>query len=121
MAWERPDEFRKVISLIGSFTNIRGGHVYPELVRKAERKPIRVFLQDGVNDNRNAGNPNRDWHLQNQAMVAALKEKGYDLKYVFGEGGHSDDHGGAILPDILRWLWRDYPGVEAKSDEKDKP
>ncbi len=42
-------------------------------------------------------------------MVAALKEKGYDMTNVFGEGGHSDDHGGAILPDILRWLWRDYP------------
>jgi len=29
VAWERPDQFRKVISHIGSFTNIRGGHVYP--------------------------------------------------------------------------------------------
>ena len=109
VAWERPDQFRKVISLIGSFTNLRGGHVYPELVRKAERKPIRVFIQDGVNDNRNPRDPRRDWHLQNQAMVAALTEEGYDLKSVFGEGGHSDDHGGSILPDILRWLWRDYP------------
>ncbi|HEU4752190.1 MAG TPA: alpha/beta hydrolase-fold protein, partial [Armatimonadota bacterium] len=109
VAWERPDAFRKVISLIGSFTDIRGGHVYPELVRKSEKKPIRIFIQDGVNDNRNPNNPNRDWHLQNQAMVAALKEKGYDMTYVFGEGGHSDNHGGAILPDIMRWLWRDYP------------
>jgi enterochelin esterase-like enzyme len=114
VAWERPDEFRKVISLIGSFTDIRGGHVYPELVKKAEKKPLRIFLQDGVNDNRNANNPKRDWHLQNQAMVAALKEKGYDMKHEFGEGGHSDDHGGALLPDILRWLWRDYPMAEAK-------
>jgi enterochelin esterase family protein len=48
-------------------------------------------------------------------MVAALTEKGYDFKHVFGEGGHSDDHGGAILPDILRWLWRDYPRVESMS------
>jgi enterochelin esterase-like enzyme len=109
VAWERPSEFRKVISLIGSFTNIRGGHVYPDLVRKAEHKPIRIYIQDGTHDNRNARNPTRDWHLQNQAMVAALKEKGYDMTYVFGEGGHSDNHGGAILPDILRWLWRDYP------------
>ena len=109
VAWERPDEFRKVISLIGSFTDIRGGHAYPDLVRKADKKPIRVFIQDGEKDNRNARNPKRDWHLQNQAMVAALQEKGYDLKHVFGEGGHSDNHGGAILPDILRWIWRDYP------------
>jgi CubicO group peptidase (beta-lactamase class C family)/predicted alpha/beta superfamily hydrolase len=108
VAWERPDEFRKVISLIGSFTDLRGGHVYPDLIREADKKPIRVFLQDGVNDNRNARRPERDWHVQNQAMVAALEAKGYDLKYVFGEGGHSDNHGGALLPDILRWLWRDY-------------
>jgi enterochelin esterase-like enzyme len=116
VAWERPDQFRNVISLIGSFTNIRGGHVYPDLVRQAERKPLRVFIQDGVNDLRNPKNPKRDWHLQNQAMVAALKEKGYDMKYVFGEGGHSDDHGGAILPDILRWIWRDWPGLESKRE-----
>jgi len=109
VAWERPNEFRKVISLIGSFTNIRGGHVYPEMVRKADRKPIRIFIQDGTQDLRNPRNPARDWHLQNQAMVAALKEKGYDMTFVFGEGGHSDNHGGAILPEILRWIWRDYP------------
>jgi enterochelin esterase-like enzyme len=109
VAWERPDAFRKVISLIGSFTNIRGGHVYPELVRKTKRKPIRIFIQDGSNDLRRPDNPERDWFLQNQAMVAALKEKGYDMTHVFGEGGHSDNHGGAILPDILRWIWRDYP------------
>jgi enterochelin esterase-like enzyme len=109
VAWERPNEFRKVISLIGSFTDIRGGHVYPDLVRKSERKPLRIFIQDGIHDNRNPRNPSRDWYLQNQAMVAALKEKGYDMTHVFGEGGHSDNHGGALLPDIMRWLWRDYP------------
>ena len=109
VAWERPDQFRKVISMIGSFTDIRGGHVVPDLVREADKKPIRVFVQDGAQDNRNERNPKRDWHLQNRAMVAALQEKGYDMKHVFGEGGHSDNHGGAILPDILRWIWRDYP------------
>jgi enterochelin esterase family protein len=109
VAWERPDEFRKVISLIGSFTDIRGGHVYPDLVKKADKKPIRVFIQDGANDNRNERNPKRDWHLQNKLMVGALEEKGYDLKHVFGEGGHSDNHGGALMPEILRWIWRDYP------------
>jgi len=108
VAWERPDQFRKVISLIGSFTDIRGGHVYPDLVKKSDKKPLRIYIQDGVNDNRNAKNPKRDWHLQNKAMVAVLEEKGYDMTYVFGEGAHSDDHGGALLPDILRWMWRDY-------------
>ncbi|GAB4458532.1 MAG: alpha/beta hydrolase-fold protein [Armatimonadaceae bacterium] len=109
VAWERPNEFRNVISLIGSFTDIRGGHVYPDLVRRSERKPLRVFIEEGFDDNRNPENPKRDWYLQNVAMVEALKEKGYDLNYVFGEGRHADDHGGAILPDILRWIFRDYP------------
>jgi enterochelin esterase-like enzyme len=109
VAWERPDEFRRVFSAIGSFTDIRGGHVFPELVRTAERKPIRVFLQDGTNDLRNARVPARDWHLQNLAMAAALRDKDYDYRFVVGGDGHSDNHGGAVLPEALRWLWRDYP------------
>jgi len=109
VAWERPDQFRKVISMIGSFTDIRGGHVFPRLVLEAEKKPIRVFLQDGTKDNPNTKNVRRDWHLQNKLMVAALQEKGYDMQYVFGEGAHSDNHGGAIIPEMLRWLFRDYP------------
>jgi enterochelin esterase family protein len=115
VAWHRPDKFRNVISMIGSFTNIHGGHVYPELVRKAEKKPLRVFLQDGVHDNRNPRDLNRDWHLQNQKMIAALGEKGYDAAHVIGEGGHSDDHGGAMLPEMLRWIWRDHPQTKAKA------
>jgi hypothetical protein len=30
----------------------------------------------------------------------------YDYKFVGGTGKHSGKHGGAILPDALRWLWR---------------
>ena len=109
VAWERPDAFRKVISLIGSFTDIRGGHVYPDLVRESEPKPIRIFIQDGIHDNRNPDNPNRDWYLQNLKMIEALRDRGYDMNVAIGAGAHADSHGGAILPDILRWLWRDYP------------
>ena len=107
VAWERPDAFRRVYSAIGSFTDLRGGHVYPDLVRKADAKPIRVYLQDGVHDNRSPNNLKRDWFVQNQKMAAALREKDYDYKYVLGAGVHADDHGGALLPDALRWLWRD--------------
>jgi enterochelin esterase-like enzyme len=107
VAWERPNEFRKVISCIGSFTDIRGGHVYPKMIREHEKKPIRIFLEDTLHDNPNATNPNRDWHVQNEAMLAALTEKGYDLRHVFAEGTHSDAHGGSIMPEMLRWLWRD--------------
>lgn len=114
VAWHRPDQFRKVLSTIGSFTNIRGGHAYPDLIRQADRKPIRIFLQDGMNDNRGTKHgkapydPKWDWYSQNRLMVAALTEKGYDVNYCWGIGTHSNKQGGAMLPEMLRWLWRDY-------------
>jgi enterochelin esterase-like enzyme len=104
-AWERPDKFSKVLSHVGSFTNIRGGHNYEAMIRKTERKPIRVFLQDGSHD---LDNLHGSWPLAAQQMAAALKFMGYDYKFEFGDGGHNGKHGGAILPDSLRWLWRDY-------------
>ena len=108
LAWERPDRVRKVVSWIGSFTNIRGGFVYPAEIRKTKDKPkpLRVFLQDGAND---LDNLHGNWPLSNQEMAAALKFAGYDYKFEFGDGGHSPKHGGSIFPDTLRWLWRDWP------------
>jgi enterochelin esterase family protein len=105
VAWERPDRFRKVLSHVGSFEDIRGGHNYPSLIRKTPPKPIRIFLQTGEQDlNWEYGH----WPLANRQMVAALAYAGYDYRFVFGKGGHSGNHGGAILPDSLRWLWRDH-------------
>lgn len=104
VAWERPDAFRKVLSHVGSFTNIRGGHAYPAMIRKTPRKPIRVFLQGGTED---LDNEHGNWPLANQEMAAALKFAGYDYRFEFGHGGHSGNHGGSILSDSLRWLWRD--------------
>jgi enterochelin esterase-like enzyme len=109
-AWERPDLFSKVLSHIGSFTNIRGGDAYPELIRKGPKKNIRVFLQDGSNDLVNKAGK---WYEANLKMEAALKDKGYELKTVWGDGGHTGKHGGSILPDSMRWLWRDTPSVKA--------
>ena len=110
VAWHRPDAFRKVVSHIGSFTNIQGGHVYPALIRKNEKKPLRIFLQDGSSD---LDNMFGNWPLANQEMAAALKYAGHDYKFVFGDGGHTGKHGGSIFPDTLRWLWRDYkPGAQ---------
>ena len=103
VAWERPDAFRKVLSTIGSFTNIRGGHVYPALVRQSARRPIRVFLQDGTND---LDNEFGNWPLANQQMAKALAFAGYDYRFEMGDGAHTHKHGGALLPDALRWLWR---------------
>jgi len=109
VAWERPDAFRKVISHIGSFTNIRGGHVYPALIRKTPAKPLRVFLQEGEND---LDNLHGNWPLANRQMAAALAFAGYDYRFVMGTGRHSARHGGAIFPDTLRWIWRDWKSLE---------
>lgn len=110
-AWEMPDQFRKVLSQVGSFVNIaagkslkEGGHNYAALLRKAEKKPLRVFLQDGSND---LDNENGNWPLANQTLAATLSYRGYDYHFVMGEGFHSKAHGAAIFPDSLRWLWRD--------------
>ena len=106
VAWQRPDQFRRVLSFVGSYTDLRGGDIYPSLIRKTEPKPLRVFLQDGNRDqNIYAGN----WYLANQGMASALEYAGYDVKFVTGTEGHNAKHGSAILPDALRWLWRDYP------------
>ncbi|HEU5116158.1 MAG TPA: alpha/beta hydrolase-fold protein, partial [Isosphaeraceae bacterium] len=102
VAWERPDEFRKVLSWVGSFTNIAsgesghaGGHNYEAMIRKTPKKPIRVFLQDGARDLDNA---NGNWPLANQQMAKSLAFAGYDYTFVFGEGFHSNKHGRAVLP-----------------------
>ncbi len=108
VAWERPDQFRKVLSHVGSFADIRGGHKYPEIILAAENKPLKVFLQDGSNDIRRRKKPNDNWVVANLRMAAALEEKEYDYKFIYGEGGHNGNHGGAILPDSLRWLWKGY-------------
>lgn len=114
VAWERPGSFGRVLSQIGSFVNIRGGHVYPALIRKTERKPIRVFLQDGSND---LNNLHGNWPLANQEMASALAFAGYDHQFVLGDGAHSGKHGGAILPDSLRWLWRpDAPAPDPSTN-----
>jgi enterochelin esterase family protein len=128
VAWHRPDQFRKVISMIGSYTSIGyqpatadkpltpGGDLYPGLIRKSPIRPMRIFLQDGSHD---INNEHGNWFLANQQMLSALEwananadkadDKGprYDIKYVWGDGGHSDQHGGSLLPDILRWMFRD--------------
>jgi enterochelin esterase family protein len=103
VAWQRPDAFRKVISMVGSFTNIRGGDVYPGVIRKTEKKPIRGFFQDGLND---LDNEHGNWPLANLQMQAALKFKGYDYRYVWDQTKHGGKGGGVVFPEAMRWLWR---------------
>ena len=127
VAWHRPDAFGNVISMIGSYTSIGyapasaghplvpGGDLYPGMIRKSLIRPIRIFLQDGSGD---LDNEHGNWFLANQQMLAALNwanvhadaahEAGprYDINHVWGDGAHSDAHGGSLLPDMLRWIWR---------------
>jgi len=103
-AWFRPDYFHKVLSHIGSYADIRGGHQYPNMIRKNSKKDIKVFLQDG---NRDLNNDYGDWWLANLQMESSLKYRGYDYKFVSGTGDHSGKHGGTILPESLKWLWSD--------------
>jgi enterochelin esterase family protein len=113
VAWERPNDFRKVLSNVGSFVDIRGGYVYPERVLASEKKPIRIFLCDGRNDNRGIRNgvynEKRDWFFQNVRLMKALTQKGYDVAYSWGMNLHGQKFGGAIMPEMMRWLWRDGP------------
>lgn len=102
--WERPDQFRKVLSAVGSFADIRGADIYPKAIRRTEPKPLRVFLQAGTND---LDTFFGSWYIANQDMAAALEYAEYDYRYVAGVSGHGHKHMAAILPDALRWLWRD--------------
>jgi enterochelin esterase-like enzyme len=132
VAWQRPDAFRNVISMIGSYSSIGfrpatdttpmqpGGDLYPTLIRKSPIKPLTIFLQDGSAD---LDNEHGNWFLANQQMLAALnyansnadrrRTEGprYVVSHEWGDGAHSDTHGGAILPEILRWIW---PGAEPR-------
>ena len=105
-AWERPDSFSRVFSAIGTYVGLRGGDRYPTLIRKYEPKALRVFLQDGSNDNNiYAG----DWWMANQTMQRALTFAGYEVTHVWGDGVHSGKHGAMLFPEAMRWLWRGWP------------
>ncbi len=113
-AWNRPDQFHRVISFIGTYVAMKGADSLPALVRKTEPKPIRIFMQDGKNDHIIPGAPfgfafSGSWPINNQVMYEALQYGGYDATLVMGEGAHDTKQAAAILPDALSWLWRGYP------------
>ena len=113
-AWNRPDQFRRVLSFIGTFVAMKGADAMPALIRRTEPKPIRVFLQAGKNDHIVPAQPygtfyGGNWPVNNRVMLDALESAGYDAKLVLGDEGHNMKQGAAIMPEALRWLWRDYP------------
>ncbi len=116
VAWERPNDFRKVLSNVGSFTDLRGEYIYPERVAATDKKPIRVFLCDGRNDNR-AANANRDWFYQNVRLKNALVAKGYDVNWAFSMNLHGQKFGGEIMPEMMRWLWRDAQPISTDPND----
>jgi sugar lactone lactonase YvrE/enterochelin esterase-like enzyme len=105
-AWERPNEFSRVYSTIGTYVGLRGGDRIHSLIRKFEPKPLRIFLQDGTNDLNIYGG---DWWMANQTMERALTFAGYEVTHIWGEGAHNGRHGTAIFPDAMKWLWKDWP------------
>jgi gluconolactonase len=105
-AWERPGDFSRVFSAIGTYTGLRGADRYPILIRKYEPKALRIFLQDGSGDLNIYGG---DWWMANQTMERALVFAGYDVRHVWGEGGHSGAQGASLFPEAMRWLWKGWP------------
>jgi len=113
-AWNRPDQFHRVLSFIGTYVSMKGADALPALVRKTEAKPIRIFMQDGTQDHIVPGEPYGtsfagSWPINNQVMYEALEFAGYDVRLEMGTGAHNTEQSGAVLPDALRWLWRGYP------------
>ncbi|GAA2294372.1 alpha/beta hydrolase-fold protein [Streptomyces hawaiiensis] len=104
-AWLRPDKFRRVIGYLSSFAQMPGGNPYPDLISRVPRKPLRIFMQGGHRDLR-WNEPRWNWLAENLRVAAALAEAGYDFRLVLGDGGHSPNHGGVLLPDAMRWLWQ---------------
>lgn len=109
VAWQRPDDFCRVYTKIATFVGMRGGDRYPVLIRKTEPKPLRVFMQDGDKDGWPGGLELGDWWMSNQAVERALTFAGYEVNHVWGVDGHNGRQGESILPDVLRWLWKDWP------------
>jgi len=117
-AWQRPDAFRRVFSAIGTYVGLRGGNTLPLLIRKTEPKPIRIFLQDGRNDQNNYTG---SWFIANQDVLAALEFSGYDVNHEWGDGEHNSRHATALFPDALKWLWRDWPApIKANAEGKSR-
>jgi sugar lactone lactonase YvrE/predicted alpha/beta superfamily hydrolase len=117
VAWERPAEFSKVFSSIGTYIGLRGAERYPTLIRKYEPRPIKIFLQDGSGDlNIYAG----DWWMANQTMERALVFSGYNVEHIWGEGQHNGKQGTAIFPQAMRWLWKDWPAAIVSGPTKNQ-
>lgn len=105
-AWERPEAFSRVFSTIGTFVSLRGADRYPGLIRKYEPKALRIYQQDGSNDQNIYGG---DWWEANVMMERALTFAGYEHAHEWGDNGHSGKHGTMLFPEAMRYLWKGWP------------
>ncbi|MEZ4562343.1 MAG: alpha/beta hydrolase-fold protein [Thermomicrobiales bacterium] len=104
--WHPPHHFRRLYISICTFVDMLGAHSLPIWVRKTEPRPLRIFQQETVDDNdRLWGN----WPQGNAQMAEALVFSHYDAQFVVGPGIHDFTHATEMMPEALRWLWRDYP------------
>lgn len=92
-----------MLSFLGSFAKIPGDNPYPDAIRDEPNKPLRIMMQAGTRD-LNWNKSEANWFSSNLRVAAAFADSGYDFRFVLGDGGHDPNHGGAILPDALRWL-----------------
>lgn len=132
VAWYFPEQFSRVLSHIGSYTGIQwrpeqnqdGGYIVSHRVRREARKNIRIWLSDGSDD---IENQTGSWPLNNIQLANALKMKGYDFHFRFGEGSHAIAQGALDLPESLAWLWRGWEAgktaetFEMEEAERAKP
>ncbi len=113
-AWHRPDLFGKVFTGVGTFVAMRGGNDLQALVRKTEPLPLRVFIQDGSND---VWNPLfGHWYEGNQMLASALEFAGYDVQCDWSDGGHNVKRSSEIFPQVMEWMWRDWPAALATGE-----
>ena len=127
-AWQQPEQFSRVITWIGSFTSIQwhedpavpdGGQDYPEKILHEAHRNLRVWVQDGANDQENP--KYGSWPLANVRMANALKLKGYDFHFSFGVGPHSAGEGGVEFPEEMVWLWRGYDPAKTEESYVQEP
>jgi enterochelin esterase-like enzyme len=119
VAWYFPNQFSRVLSHIGSYValqwhpeqNLDGGYIVSSRVRRDPKKNLRVWLSDGTDDQETLAG---SWPLNNILLANALKLKGYDFHFRFGEGMHAIAQGALDLPESLTWLWRDYDPAKAE-------
>jgi len=117
VAWYFPSQFSRVLSHIGSYSGIQwhpeknqdGGYIVSHRVRREAKKNVRVWMSDGSDD---IENQTGSWPLNNIELANALKMKGYDFHFRFGEGSHAIAQGALDLPESLAWLWRGYDAAQ---------